>query len=297
MRLLVLGASGLLGSNVVAGASASEWTVRGTYHSAAPDFDVSLDELDLRDRDRIADLVERTEPDWVVNCAAATDVDACEEDPDHARSVNADAAGRVAAECEARGVGLCHVSTDYVFDGDASEPLSESAPTDPIQVYGETKLAGERAVRAGHSSPLIVRPSFLYGIHGATGSLTGFPLWVRDRLRAEERVPLFVDQFVTPSRAGQVADRILQAVRDGASGTYHVACRSCVTPYGFGEELRTRLGAPESLLEEATLADVDRPAPRPSYTCLSVGKIEAELGVEQPTLAEDLDAINSTLGA
>lgn len=295
MHLLVTGSTGLLGSQVIASAPDRGWAVSGTYHDEEPSADIDAHRLDVRRDGRIAPLLERLEPDAVVNCAAMIDVDACERDPAAAHAVNGRAPGDLAAACSARDIGLVHVSTDYVFDGVADAPYEETDEPAPMQVYGESKLAGERAVRAAHDSALVVRLSFLYGLHGDTGELAGFPAWVREQLSGAGETALFTDQRVTPTRSGQAATVILELLDRASSGTYHVACRSCVSPRAFGEAVRERLGSPAGDLVDASMAEVDRPAPRPAYTCLDVSKLEAALGRAQPTLDEDLDAIAAAL--
>jgi len=297
MRLLVLGGNGVLGSNVVSAAMARGWEVVATHHSDRPGFDVPSHQLDIRDSARFESLLDRVDPAAVVNCAAMTDVDGCESDPDLARAINGDAPGKVAEVCAARGSAFCHVSTDYVFDGSDRELYGESADPNPIQVYGESKLAGDAAVRDAHPSPLVVRPSFVYGVHRPDGSLAGFPAWVRDRLLAGETLSLFTDQHVTPSRAGQVASVLLRLLADGERGTCNVACRTCTTPYDIGVALRERLGREEVPIEAASQGDVDRPADRPRHTCLDVSKVEDRLDTAQPTLDEDLAAIEPALTA
>lgn len=295
MRVLVIGANGLLGSNVAATAVERGWSVEGTHHSSPPDLPVASSELDLRDPGRVEAAVGRADPAAVVNCAAVTDVDGCEADPGRARAVNAAAPGVVADACGDRP--LLHVSTDYVFDGRAAGRYAETAATGPVQVYGETKLAGERRVRERHDDPLVVRPSFVYGVHRGRDELVGFPAWVRERLREGASVPLFADQHVTPSRAGSLASAMLDLLAAGAAGTYHVASRSCVSPREFGDAIRERMGADPARLEAGSLDDVDRPATRPPNTCLDVSKVESRLGRPQPTLAEDLDALDDRLDA
>ena len=295
MNVLVLGAGGLLGSNVVRAATARQWKVAGTYHTTEPSLRAQLHELDVRDTDRFEELIERTEPEAVVNCAAMTDVDGCEKNAERAYAINGRAPGDLAAVCEEYGIAFAHVSTDYVFDGTAREPYDESDRPNPIQVYGASKFAGEEAVVRGHKKALLVRLSFVYGIHCSTEALTGFPAWVQGRLQASEETPLFTDQRVTPSRAGQAAEAILELLEEGATGTYHVASRSCVTPYEFGNVIRERMDAPKTLLREGLQSDLDRHADRPRYTCLDVRRVEETLGREQPTLGEDLDAIAESL--
>lgn len=291
MRLLILGANGLLGSNVVTAAVTRGWDAVGAYHSESPGFDVPLYQFDIRNGARVRQLVDRCKPDIVVNCAAMTDVDACERNPETARAVNADAPRDVANVCVARDIRFVHISTDYVFDGTADSPYTESAETAPRQEYGASKLAGERAVRAVLDSVLILRLSFVYGIHRVTESLVGFPAWVRDNLREGESVPLFTDQHVSPTRAGHASGVLLSLLSEEVTDTYHVTCRSCVTPYSFGRAIGNRMNVADYSIEEASLLDVSRPAMRPRYTCLDVSAVETVLGRSQPTLGDDLDAI------
>lgn len=295
MDVLVVGAGGLLGSNVVSAAMSCTGSVSGTYHTAAPSFDVPLDRLDIRNADRFEQIVANRTPDLVVNCAAMTDVDRCESEPSMAAEINAEAPGRLADICARRDVTFVHVSTDYVFDGMANEAYGEDDDTNPRQVYGQTKARGEETVRAALDDYLIVRLSFVWGGHRGRGELSGFPAWVRDQLHAGANVPLFTDQYVTPSRAGAAAEAILALVEQDSSGLFHLTARSCVTPYEFGTALCDRLGADPSLLEPGSLQDIDRPAARPRYTCLDVERVEAELGRPQPTLSEELDEVANLL--
>lgn len=292
MHLLVVGANGLLGSNVVRAGVDQGWTVSGTYHSTEPDFDIPLSQLDITDVDTALEIFESWDPDWVVNCAAMTDVDGCEEAPECAHRINERAPSEIAAYCNERDRNFLQVSTDYVFDGGSRERYAENATVNPVQTYGQSKLDGEVAVREAIPDALIARLSFVYGVHRETGTLTGFPAWVRDQLLAGEEVPLFTDQHITPSRAGQAAETICELIDADAHGTFNVACRSCVSPYKFGEAICEEMGADVSLLVEGKQSDVDRPATRPSHTCLDVTKVEETLGREQPTLAEDLNVIS-----
>lgn len=300
MRLLVVGANGLLGSNVVQTALDRGWDVTGTYHSTRPDFDVPLREFDLGEADSFDRLIDDHDPAVVVNCAAMTDVDRCESNPERAQALNADAPEKLARTCDNAGRRFVHVSTDYVFDGEATGPYHESDSTNPIQVYGQSKVAGEKSVTRTMPDALVPRLSFLWGIHRDSNQLEGFPAWALERLESGGDVPLFTDQRVTPTRAGQAARTILDLVDETATGIYHVACSSCVSPYEFGQLLVERLQntssseRPEDAsdrLREGSMADVERAAPRPRRTCLSVEKVEAALRESQPTLATDLDSI------
>lgn len=295
MDLLVIGAGGLLGSNVVAEGVRRDHSVTGTYHSSVPSLDVTLERLDIRDEETFHTLLDTYRPDAVVNCAARTDVDACEEDEEAAFEVNGKAPGRLATACRDSGCRFVHISTDYVFDGDADTPYSETAATEPVQIYGASKLEGERMVWEADAGALITRLSFIWGWHQATDVLTGFPAWVRNRLVSSDSTALFTDQSVTPSRAGQAAATILDLVASDHAGTFHVTSRSCVTPYQFGIELCEYFDASPELLEKGSMSAVNRSAVRPSYTCLDVSKVEKALGRKQPTLEADLAAVADLL--
>lgn len=291
MSVLVLGAGGLLGSALVAECISLSRSVIGTYHSEAPAFDIPLTRHDIRDIEKFHELLDDHRPDVVVNCAAMTDVDSCESNKEEAFAVNGQAPGELASVCDGCDVQFVHISTDYIFDGEASKPYGETAITNPRQVYGESKLEGEQNVGKAMEDAIIPRLSFVYGVRGDTKELVGFPAWVRDTLRNEEDVPLFVDQHITPSRAGQAAATILELVSDGVAGTYHVAARSCITPYQFGTAIAHVQAGDKAFLQESEQADVSREANRPNHTCLDVSKLESELGRHQPTLDEDLGAI------
>lgn len=295
MDVLVVGAGGLLGSNVVATAVGRDLSVVGSYYSTRPYFKIPLRELDIRMSEDVAELLAEFDPSVVVNCAAMTDVDACEDQPELAHAINADAPGVMARHCSDRDIQFVHVSTDYVYDGETAERYGEESEPNPLQEYGRSKLAGDRNVRSVHDSPLIVRPSFVYGVNRAapTANLNGFPAWVLSRLTTGCDVHLFTDQYVTPSRAGSSAETLLDLVDEGASGTYHVAAKSCVTPYEFGRVIAATMGVGPVALEGGSQTDVDRTAARPVYTCLDVQKVQTRLGRAQPTLQQDVDVIGS----
>ncbi|PGF16949.1 dTDP-4-dehydrorhamnose reductase [Natrinema sp. CBA1119] len=291
MTVLVLGASGLLGSALVGQCLEQSIDVVGTYHSTAPSFEIPLEQHDIRHTAEFQTLLDKYLPNTVVNCAAMTDVDGCESDRERAFDVNGTAPGELARSSATRDIQFVHISTDYVFNGEATAPYDEMESTAPIQVYGESKLAGEEAVRAVDGENLVTRLSFVYGVRGDTNDLVGFPSWVRDTLQAGDEVPLFVDQHLTPTRAGQAAATILDLLESGAESVYHIASRSCVTPHEFGHKVARIQDANETLIRESEQSDVTRAAGRPSYTCLDVTAVEDELGRPQPTLEDDLRAI------
>lgn len=292
MNVVILGAGGLLGSNLVTEADSRGFRVVGTYHTEEPSFGIPLTQLDIRNRERTKKILTEYSADVVVNCAAVTDVDRCQDDPELANEVNAMAPGQIASICTELGSQLIHISTDYVFDGQKGTAYKETDATDPIQVYGSSKLKGEQAVRDAHDGCTIARLSFVWGIHRSKSEPSGFPAWVRDRMKQEIPTPLFTDQWVTPTRAGDAADVVLDLAEENR--LFHVAAKSCVTPYEFGLQLCEQIGADQSLIKSGSQDDVDRLASRPNNTCLDVSKVESTLGGQQPDLSEDLDVVFSS---
>jgi dTDP-4-dehydrorhamnose reductase len=291
MELLVVGCGGLVGSNVVLEARDRNWSVTGTFHSTSPDLEISTVELDIRDREATERVISRNNPDAVINCAAMTDVDACETRFQDAVDTNGAAPGELADICGSAGIDLVHLSTDYVFSG-RNRPYRETDKPRPIQRYGATKLLGEYRVRSEHPSPIVARLSFVYGVHGSTGTVTGFPSWVRDRLATKEVTGLFTDQFVTPTRARTAAEVLCDLLTHGEHGLFHVSSRSCITPYEFGQNLCDIWNYDADLLKKILLTDIDRTATRPEYSCLNVDKVATALDYALPTLEEDLAALN-----
>ncbi|WP_128905740.1 dTDP-4-dehydrorhamnose reductase [Halorubrum amylolyticum] len=288
MRVLVVGAGGLLGGNVTSVALNRNETVVTAYHSEDPGFDRPSHQIDITSSTAVDDLVTEIDPDAIVNCAAMTDVDGCETDPEQAYAVNADGAEHVARAADSVDAALVHTSTDYVLDGEETEPYSEDAEPAPKQVYGESKLAGERRVQELHPDPLIARLSFVYGRSLPDGSVSGFPAWVLEKAGEGDEIPLFTDQRVSPSYAKATAKTLLNLLEADQKGTFNVASRSCVTPYEFGELIVEEAGFENATLTESSMNDIDRDAERPRYTCLNTAAVEEALDRPQSTLAEDL---------
>ncbi len=288
MRVLVVGAGGLLGGNVTSVALDRNEAVVSAYHSDDPGFDCPSHQVDITSLAEVDDLVNEVDPDAIVNCAAMTDVDGCETDPEQAYAVNADGAEHVARAADRVDAALVHTSTDYVFSGESTDPYSETAEAEPKQVYGESKLAGERRVRETHSDPLVARLSFVYGRSRPDGSISGFPAWVLEKARKGDEIPLFTDQRVSPTYAKGTAETLLHLLGAHQTGTFNVASRSCVTPHEFGELIVEEAGFADATLTENSMTDIDRDAGRPQYTCLDTTAVEGALDCPQPTLEEDL---------
>ena len=289
MRLLVVGANGLLGSNVTDVALDGTDHVVATHHSSNPGFDCSSYQLDITDGGDVDAIVSDVCPDAIINCAAMTDVDGCETDPERAHAVNAEGAANVARAAEQASADLIHTSTDYVFDGTRETAYSEEADPNPCQEYGRTKLEGEQLVHEAHSDPTILRLSFVYGRSFPDGTLSGFPAWVCDQATDGAEIPLFADQRISPSYARTTARTMLDLLGGDHSGTFNLASSSCVTPFEFGSTILRKAGFDDAKIRKGSMNDIDRDAERPRYTCLDVTRIEEALNRPQPTLREDVE--------
>jgi dTDP-4-dehydrorhamnose reductase len=254
-RWLVTGAGGMLGSDVMARLSAEGGEVAGLGRA----------DLDVTDPAAVAGALARIRPDVVVNCAAWTAVDDAESHPAEAMRVNGDGPRTLAEGCLALpATRLVHVSTDYVFSGDAVVPYAEDAETGPCSVYGHTKLAGERAVLEilPPGRRVVVRTAWLYGAHG--------PNFVRTmmRLAAErDRIDVVTAQRGQPTWTADLADRlVLLGARPDADGIYHGTSAGEATWFALAQEVFTLLGTdPERV---RPVESMRRAARRPAYGVL-----------------------------
>lgn len=223
-------------------------------------------ELDITDRAAIAAVVADFRPTVIVNSAAYTAVDAAESDEDRAYAVNATGPALLAAEAARCGAKLLHISTDYVFPGDATEPYPVDAPTGPASAYGRTKLAGEQAVRelAGDLG-YVVRTAWVYGASGSN--------FVKTMVRLEgtnDTLNVVDDQRGSPTWSEDLARGLVELARsDAPAGVYHCTNSGDTTWFGFTQAIFAEIGADPARVLPTTSDAYPRPAPRPAFSVLS----------------------------
>jgi dTDP-4-dehydrorhamnose reductase len=254
-RWLVLGAGGMLGRDLVTALNSGRQDVTG----------LARPELDITDEAAVRREVAGRRPDVVVNCAAWTAVDDAESRENEALRVNAAGAASVAAACAAAGVRLVHLSTDYVFAGDATRPYAEGGRTAPRTAYGRTKLAGEQAVLGLHpGGGYLVRTAWLYGAHG--------PNFVSTMIRLEGERPavdVVTDQRGQPTWTADVASQVIAlATAQAPPGIYHATSSGEATWFDLAREVFALLGADPARVRPVTSSAFPRPAPRPGYSVL-----------------------------
>ncbi len=275
-RWLVTGAGGMLGQDVL-----TQLSTAGMEASALTRAD-----LDVTDPDATRDAVAGH--DVVVNCAAYTNVDGAETDEAGAFAVNATGAANLASACAAAGARLVHVSTDYVFAGQASSPYAEDYPLAPRSAYGRTKAAGEWAAVAGCPRTWVVRTAWLYGAGG--------PNFVTTMARlAGERETLQVvdDQIGQPTWTRDVADAIVRlVVQEAPFGMWHATSQGETSWHGLAQQVFRGLGLDPERVQPVSTSEFPRPAPRPAYSVLGHDRW---LAASLPLLPRWQDALATAL--
>jgi len=244
------------------------------------------DQLDLAHPERIAERVRAIAPDLIINAAAHTAVDQAESEPELAYAINATAPGIFAEEAARLGVPLIHYSTDYVFDGSKAGRYTEDDATNPLGVYGSSKLAGEQAIAAAGGQHLILRTSWVYSTHGRN-----FLLTMQRLLQEKPELRVVADQIGAPTWAGTIADSTRQLIerwqagQAGAWGVYPLTAQGETSWFGFaqaiGEQLKAQ-GKPCANLVPIPSSDYPTPARRPLNSRLDCSRLQREWNVSQP---------------
>lgn len=274
-KILVTGINGQVGWELHRKASLSGFEVIGCDRN----------DLDITDQQAVGAKVYQSHPDIVINCAAYTAVDQAETDVEQAYVVNRDGPGWLAESCAALAIPLIHISTDYVFDGQQNRPYTEDDPVSPLGVYGKSKEAGEQAIRQRIDNHLIIRTSWVYGVHGQNFVKTMLRLGgERDELRVVD------DQWGCPTFAGDLADALLgitRKIQQGGSipwGTYHCCGTTKISWHGFAslifEMARDTVPLQVKRVMAIPTSEFPTPAKRPMYSVFDCSRIKSAFGVE-----------------
>lgn len=295
-RLLVVGSNGLLGQKVV------ELFVRGTSaeitaSSVEPApvralHSVSYRQTDITAKKDVRAMVSAVEPAVIINCAAMTNVDACETERELAWKINVSGVEHLADAAKHANAALVHISTDYVFDGKQG-PYAEDDRPEPLSYYGKTKLASENALRASDITYLILRTMVLYG--HAEGVKANFALWLIDSLQKKNPVNVVDDQVGNPTLVDDLAYAIMRAVELQKWGLYHIAGRDIISRYEFAVRLAGVFGLDAGLITPIKTEQLRQPAPRPLQSGLVTLKAETEIGYRPSTVEEGLLILRSQL--
>ena len=258
LKILIFGADGMLGTDLV--------------KVLEKDFDIlkSLEkDLDITDRKRVEEFVISAKPQWTINAAAYTDVDGCETNKEKAFLVNAKGPGNIAIACAKGKSKLIHFSTDYVFDGTKKEPYVEDDPTNPINVYGQSKLEGEKSVIAALKEHYIVRTEWLYGKNGKH-----FVATILKLLRERDSLKIVNDQIGSPTYTVDLARAIKQLINvKPAFGIYNICNSGYCSWFDFSKEIARLSLNVKTTIQAVPSEEFPRPAKRPKNSRLNTTKL------------------------
>ena len=286
VRILISGASGLLGLNLALEAAASGHDVFGIVHKHALQTDAfHVIVADLLVPGALEQILSQTQPDWVIHCAALAVVDACEADPELAQKLNSDLPGELAQHVAKGGARLLHISTDAVFDGQRGNYTELDLPN-PLSVYAKTKLAGEQAVANANPNAIIARVN-LYGWSlSEKRSLAEFFFY---NLQKKNPVKGFTDVYFCPLLANDLAHILLKMLSLNLQGLYHAVSSQCLSKYEFGLALARRFGLDASLIIPTSVEQSGLKAIRSTRLTLNSEKLAQALGESLPALSPGLD--------
>lgn len=298
-RVLITGANGLLGQELVRQMSRQpEYDVLATGRDEASPLSggsFGYAPLDVTDEEAVHRLFEDFAPNAVINCAAMTQVDRCEEEREACWAVNAEAVETLAEACSRHGTRLVQISTDFVFDGQDG-PYREDARPNPVNFYGRSKMAAENAVRgAGLDKWAVVRTVLVYGT-GEQLSRGNIVLWLIDKLSSGEPVHIVTDQHRTPTYVVDLARGIERIVRHDKTGIYHLSGRELLSVYDFAQVVAEVFDLDASLIHPTDGSRFQQTADRPPETGFIILKAETELGYKPRPLRHALRHLGARLG-
>lgn len=277
--ILVTGADGQLGREM-------QIASRGSRNRFIfTDIAGEHERLDITDPQAIADIVRKNHVNVIVNCAAYTNVDKAETDPETANLLNNIAAGNLADAMKAVNGTLIHISTDYVFQGDRNIPCREDWPTEPLGVYGKTKLAGEKSIEATGCASIIIRTAWLYSPFGKN-----FVKTMRDLTSSRESLKVVFDQVGTPTYAGDLAEAICRIIETGQldkTGIYHFSNEGVCSWFDFAKAI-CEMSGNTCDIRPCHSDEFPSPVARPHFSVLDKTKIKQTFGIRIPYWTDSL---------
>ncbi|MDH5482490.1 MAG: dTDP-4-dehydrorhamnose reductase [Candidatus Bathyarchaeota archaeon] len=282
-RLLVTGASGLLGNKIIKLAE-KDYSVAPT-HRTKPLHSNSI-ELDITEAKDVRKVFHKFEPDKVIHTASETNVDMCEKEKDHAWKTNVDGSHNIALACSEVSATLVYISTDYVFDGRKGSYVEEDNPN-PINYYGVTKLEGENQIIRNCRNYTILRTSVIYGWHPWKQN---FATWVIESLRQQKEIAVVEDHYNTPTLADNLAQMALETSEKGLQGLYHASGSERVSRYTFAKQIAKTFNLDTSLIKPIKMHQLTAwIAERPKDSSLKTEKIQKHLKTKPLKITEGLN--------
>jgi dTDP-4-dehydrorhamnose reductase len=285
MKILVTGASGLLGLNLSL-RMIEVHTIVGVDRNKLSGTPFEIVKADLLEAGACSRLIDEIQPDAIIHTAANANIDACESDPEGARLLNAEFPGQLAELCAQRDVHMIHISTDAIFDGTKDSIYTESDKPNPLSIYAQTKLDGENAVLSGNSAAAVARVNFFGWSLSGGRSLSEFFF---NHLRAGKSCNGFTDVWFCTMFVGDLADTLVRMLEKGLSGLYHVVGSEAFTKYEFGVRIARQFGFDEKLIRPISVEESGLTAKRSRKLRLSVHKLSTDLGMEIPGVSTGIE--------
>lgn len=251
MKILITGSNGMLGHDLIEVLKKDHELVLTNSKT-----------LDITDEKQVMDEIIKQKPDIVINSAAYTDVDGCEENQDLAYAVNGEGVRNLALACRKTDCALLHISTDYIFDGSARNPIAEDGEIGPISVYGKSKLEGEKAIQEILDKYFIVRTAWLYGINGRN-----FPKTMLELAENHSEITVVYDEVGSPTYTPDLAEGISKLIETEKYGIYHLTNSGSCSWCEFAKYI-FEIAQKDIKVIPVTASEFSRPAPRPSYSVL-----------------------------
>ncbi|MEJ8800880.1 SDR family oxidoreductase [Pontibacter sp. H249] len=290
-KILITGSNGLLGqklAELLLPRTDVELlaTSRGENKLAEVMPTLPFRSMDVTDPEQVEQVVSEYKPTHIIHTAAMTNVDQCETDQEGALKLNRDAVQYVVDACEKHNVHLIHLSTDFIFDGEAG-PYNEEAEANPISFYGETKLMAEEIVKKAKCKWAILRTVLVYGVVHDYGR-TNIVLWVRDSLQNGKTINVVDDQFRTPTLAEDLALGCWLAAKHDAEGIYNISGSEMLTPYQMALQVADYFNLDKTLIVKADASTFSQPAKRPPRTGFDISKAQKDLGYQPHSFMEGI---------
>jgi len=292
MKILISGASGLLGSKIAELAKAEEYQVFSGYFTQEPIFGQPV-KLDITDKKLVSKIISDIKPDTIIHSAALTNVDECEKNKKLAEEMNVLGTKSIAEAAKDNDAYLSYISTDYVFDG-SKGMYKEEDMTNPVNFYGQSKLNGEKAIKEINERYLIARTSVIYGIRPASGKIN-FALWLIESLKKNQAVQVLTDQFISPTLNTNLAKMVLEASERRLNGIYHIAGSSRASRFEFAVKLAEIFDLDKNLIKESCISDMNWVAERPKDSSLDVSKTYNVLKTKPMNLSEALNLMKEEM--
>ena len=271
-RILITGTSGQLGNAVLNEFQDYEILAVDLIPTAIQSRSIEFKSLDITKKDEVKSVIQSFKPEIILNLAAMTDVDACEENPELAEEINSNCLNYFLDEF--RGT-FVQISTDYVFDGENGPYGVDSKPS-PINYYGKSKLAAENAIRGGRNAWVILRTNVLYG---AGGSPASFVRWVTESLKIGNEIRVVDDQYGNPTWTGSLAESIKLLIVLNSEGLFHYGGADFISRHQFALKVAETYNLDQSLIKKISTEELGQLAKRPLQSGLTTNKIEETVGI------------------